>query len=692
MREILLLVGIGCGAPAPLPVQGEDVDGDGAIAGYDCDDGDPDRFPGAPERCNGIDDDCNERVDDAPVDGRTWYADADRDGYGTPASWRVACTAPEGHVANADDCDDGSAEATPARATDPCDGIDNDCSGAVDDGVGYTPVPAAHPTVQAAIDDGASVVCLARGAWGAPFAVHDRNVTVLGGGAEGQVLLDFDLAAEPLATVTGAHGRLVLENLTVVNLRVLAAEVSGQLATVVGGELVLDRVVIVDSRAVALHAGSLEGVLIRAEGATVTLTDVVVRDLTLAHQPLESAGQGSLTVRGGLLHAVDSDVSLRRVVVDDVDIETEAYLGDGAVPTVVEGGVVWLRGGTLSADSLDLDAGRVDVHGVSSHVRGGLVYAEGTDLEGTRLAFTRARLTAVGDPALVEGLVYLAGVRGTLDDVTLTANELTATSGRGDAEATGALTVVDSPGLAITHLTATGQQVTADDLGGRAAGLAQGGAVHIVGGGRLQWVDLRANEVVGDVRAEGGALYVGGGVEVSHAVVAANVAGRNSRTDAAGGGVFVGPGVGPVSLVHVDLVRNVAIADRAAGGGLAFEGGVGASLVVLNSNLVGNEVRGDEVRGAAAAVGPGGTVDWTYTNTWSTVGGAFAGLADPTGVAGNLAVDPAYVDVATEDPLAWDLRLRPASPVRGRGAPAEGAPEELAPDLGAYGGTNGVGW
>src|SRR5262245_30199681 len=64
-----------------------------------------------------------------------WCRDADHDGYGDGAQLRESISAPPGYVANDGDCDDADPTIYP-RATELCDGKDNDCNGLIDDGIG----------------------------------------------------------------------------------------------------------------------------------------------------------------------------------------------------------------------------------------------------------------------------------------------------------------------------------------------------------------------------------------------------------------------------------------------------------------------------------------------------------------------------------------------------------------------------
>ena len=82
-----------------------DDDGDGVLAPYDCDDNDPQRYPGNSEPCDGIDNDCDNIVDN--------FHDTDFDGVSE-------CNG---------DCNDTNPLMNP-NLPEFCDGLDNDCDGA----------------------------------------------------------------------------------------------------------------------------------------------------------------------------------------------------------------------------------------------------------------------------------------------------------------------------------------------------------------------------------------------------------------------------------------------------------------------------------------------------------------------------------------------------------------------------------
>jgi len=114
-----------------------DADGDGFDEANDCDDLDADVHPGADELCNGVDDDCDGFIDsDDPglLDGAVFYADKDADGYGDIESPASACSASDGTVDDASDCDDGDASIHP-DGEELCNGLDDDCDGDIDEGL-----------------------------------------------------------------------------------------------------------------------------------------------------------------------------------------------------------------------------------------------------------------------------------------------------------------------------------------------------------------------------------------------------------------------------------------------------------------------------------------------------------------------------------------------------------------------------
>ncbi|MFV8751754.1 MopE-related protein [Nannocystaceae bacterium ST9] len=115
-----------------------DADMDGVPSDLDCDDADPQNFPGNSEICDGQDNDCDENVDNDPIDAGTYFGDADMDGYGAGEGFS-SCEVPPGTSQVGGDCNDDDPDAYP-DANDVC-ALGRTClaiyeSGAgIDDGV-----------------------------------------------------------------------------------------------------------------------------------------------------------------------------------------------------------------------------------------------------------------------------------------------------------------------------------------------------------------------------------------------------------------------------------------------------------------------------------------------------------------------------------------------------------------------------
>ena len=127
MLGLILLVG--CTA---------DLDDDGLIdiadGGTDCDDSNATVFPGAPELCDGLDNDCDDVIDEDAGD-KTWFTDADGDGFGVDEEGVRLCDGSntDGLADTNTDCDDSNRAVHPNATEDCSDGIDNNCDGTVDE-------------------------------------------------------------------------------------------------------------------------------------------------------------------------------------------------------------------------------------------------------------------------------------------------------------------------------------------------------------------------------------------------------------------------------------------------------------------------------------------------------------------------------------------------------------------------------
>ena len=123
--------GDGYGDPAGTTVSScEPVAGHSRV-GTDCNDGNANFFPGAPELCDALDNDCDSVSDENAAEGTLQYPDGDGDGYGG-GTGVMSCEPLAGHALRAEDCDDSDPLVGPGAA-ESCNGEDDDCDGMTDE-------------------------------------------------------------------------------------------------------------------------------------------------------------------------------------------------------------------------------------------------------------------------------------------------------------------------------------------------------------------------------------------------------------------------------------------------------------------------------------------------------------------------------------------------------------------------------
>ncbi|MEM6992128.1 MAG: putative metal-binding motif-containing protein [Myxococcota bacterium] len=217
-----------------------------------------------------------------------------------------------------------------------------------------------------------------------------------------------------------------------------------------------------------------------------------------------------------------------------------------------------------------------------------------------------------------------------------------------------------------------------------------GGVVHV----RDSTATFDNLAIVGNDQAVGESVdaalnIIDSDTTISNLVVAGNTA---SATINNYGIAIKYAGAGSHALTNATVTRNTAVAEFIRRGAVYFDGNAAAPLEVALVNVANT----DNVGGPGPGYGLGGgnvELSFHHTNTSGNEPESFGPtIADPTGVDGNIAVDPNYMDTASLNPVNWDLTLAPGSGMINGGTPALLDPDASVSDIGAFGGPNADAW
>jgi len=610
-----------------------DLDGDGVTTcGGDCDDGDDEVYVGAEEICDGKDNDCDPATDE----------DVDDDGDGF-----TECDG---------DCDDGEPLTYPG-APEQCDALDNDCDGYLNEGVsqdndgdGMDSCSGDCDDLDPFVYDGAPERCDGLdndcdGNIPADEVDDDGDGYLLCGGD----CDDADVAYNPGAT-----------------------EQCDGIDNDCDGIADLDCVVC--DIAVPADYATIQDAMDASPGGEVICVDPgqYVENITFGAKAFTLTG-----LLGPYFTVLDGD-DVAPVIEIDQDV---------GQPILIEGFTV-----THGYNDLSFNSG------------GGISVGDHDDL-------LLRKLVVTDNHASYGGGIFLIGSDATVEDVLVTNNTA-------DEDGGGIYVYDDFPELTRITLTENtaflggGIKINDGDATvsyleayGNSASGGGGGCVFGTGTQFLRWATIAYNTtdmtgggislsasnsdldaqnvlIVGNTATNGGGIWLNGSGSPTfrNGIVVGNEA------SSTGGGIYAQLEKTPV-FENLIIAGNVA---SAAGGGIYVRSD--AHLSLSNVTVTGNEA---DYSGGGYYSYPGqyaGFADPTYSNCWGNAPDDFANLTDPTGTAGNISVDPLFMDVLNANPLLWDLHLQALSPLIDAGDPALSDPDGSPSDIGAYGGYGAEDW
>ncbi|HXJ21073.1 MAG TPA: hypothetical protein VMT03_12645, partial [Polyangia bacterium] len=574
------------------------------------------------------------------------------------------------------------------------DGVDNDCDGLIDELAVCPSGAAAYASLAAAIAaapaGGAIELCAAT--FPEAVTLQAKPLYIRGAGS-GMTILDATSAGTTALQVSGTGGSgLVLEGLTITGghaaaqgggircdgstLKLFGVTVSMNQATDTGGGLYATgcQIGLANSTFSANQAGPEGGGGLVANSTTVVVgttfannsavhgAGLAVEEGWLFAQGSTFSANGAGLQGGGLFVIADSTMTG-----DTISANSSGWTGGGVY---ISGHAITFSNNEVSGNSSVNDGGGIyvdqsPVQMLANHFTGNM---SGDDGGGVRIfesaAHLEGNLVEQNHAADGGGGIRVSHVQSTLADNVVRDN----TSG-GDGAGldldndasivrggviSGNVSQIDGGGIHMDLYPWSGAVLENVQITGNQA--AQGGGIAIEG--NLQPVAIRGVLIDGNQAQVGGAMAVSDSeFSLSQSIVSNNV-----TTSGAAGLDLSGA---TATITFSTFYGNTA-------------GGDGSALWIDSSTV---SVADSVIAGGSpgAVVVNAGTIPaWSYNDTFPA---QFSGMADPTGSAGNISVDPLFASAAT-----GDFHLGATSPARDAGDPALRDADGSAADLGAYGG------
>jgi len=309
-----------------------------------------------------------------------------------------------------------------------------------------------------------------------------------------------------------------------------------------------------------------------------------------------------------------------------------------------------VRGDGIRLESLTLVAGVAEAVGIASsadatRVRDNLCYfllyttgiydrGVGTIIEGNSIeeSFLTAVLQGTGG-TFRNNHVAASGPTVITRGAVVEGNEFVHCHGTGDASSSNGAGVIVSDAAGTVFL--RDNRFEACSVDGPWEPTGRGGAVFAANAGDLR---IERNEFMGNQAKSGAAVYA----ENSHLTIEQNhfianrdsLSGSDNEVHGQGAGVYLLNVTGSVKSNTFHRNRSV------LGGASIYM--TGACDLEVSNNLMTENV--SDVAGGVMAEALSGTSTFECNDAWSNEGANYAGLVDPTGTGGNIALDPEYCD------------------------------------------------